>query len=109
MPAGWTFRNGIKLNTRGREVEIRAQYTYLSSNGYTTYKLTWWADDTFSCNCPGWANTGNCKHRKSYIAARERGSTPIPSLEVLDAPSVNSVPRGRIAPPVKVMRRINLD
>jgi hypothetical protein len=55
------FQSGIKL-VNGQAIRAKKRNEHLSSDGVTKYTATQWADDTWSCNCPGWGFNKMCKH-----------------------------------------------
>jgi len=68
-----SFKNGKKHNPDGTVCTIVKIKETLSSNGNTKYTTTLWSDNTYSCNCPGWAmhkrgGERKCKHTKASAA-----------------------------------------
>lgn len=56
------FKDGVKYDDDGRRVGAWGHRQFISSNGVTIYTVTFWADGTYSCNCPAWAFRKRCKH-----------------------------------------------
>ena len=50
---GATYRDGFKI-VGSERIEALGARSFPSSNGYTSYTTTAWADETFSCTCSGW-------------------------------------------------------
>lgn len=63
IPNNVSFRDGYKF-VGGARVAPMGRRTFTSSDGYTQYTATFWADQTTSCNCPGWSFNGRCKHAR---------------------------------------------
>ena len=60
-----SYRDGAKF-IDGRRISASDRRVFTSSNGFTKYTATRWADGTASCDCPGWVNHhgkgGTCWH-----------------------------------------------
>lgn len=69
----YSFQAGVKRDSTGSTAQLTHVREFVSSNGYTRYWVSRWADGIFTCNCPGWAfkrdNDRTCKHCK--VAARD--------------------------------------
>ena len=63
IPEGTSFKSGYKY-VDGVRVAPVGRRLFMSSYGYTQYTATYWADQTTSCNCPGWTFHGKCKHAR---------------------------------------------
>jgi hypothetical protein len=55
-------KDGFKVLDNGRKLAATGHRHHRSSNGVTLYTVTLWADQSTSCNCPGWAMRKACKH-----------------------------------------------
>lgn len=66
------FQAGVKI-ADGVTVAPKKRHKHLSSDAYTEYTTTEWADGTWSCNCPGWANRKSCKHIGGGVSAMSTG------------------------------------
>jgi hypothetical protein len=95
-----SFKNGKKHNPDGTVCEAVRMKEPLSSNGHTKYCTVYWDDDTYSCNCPGWAfrNKGGvrqCKHTKASVKCAGRDMVDVNSISVEALPAYVAGPTGR--------------
>lgn len=101
-----SFKNGKKYNPDGRVCEPLKIKEPMSSNGHTKYCTVLWDDNTYSCNCPGWAfkRNGNraCKHTKKSMKC---GGADMTSISEFVSESGAPERRGQVIIPGKRMMR----
>jgi hypothetical protein len=78
----YSFQAGVKRSPDGSIADLTHVREFVSSNGYTRYWVSLWADGIFTCNCPGWAfKRGNgertCKHCKTANSDGVQLMTPV--------------------------------
>jgi len=93
------FRDGKKW-VGAVAIDPVCYFQALSRNGVTVYTATRWADDTTSCNCPGWGNRRACTHTK-------RVEIMTTSVLLMSPPSMPSIQNGgsRSGRPVQLRKK----
>lgn len=68
LQSSTVFGGGLKY-VGNKAIDADKRFQHLSSDGYTKYEAVKWQDNTWSCNCPGWATRKTCKHIGGGISA----------------------------------------